>query len=932
MAPYKIMFKQIRKAISIVILVAFISTSVRSPAYAQWTSVDPMPYMPKPGVMVHLSPEYTPAYLKGIVIHPENALKFDFIIYKGDKALTDEQKREEYTKLTKYFLASLAIPDDDQWVNLSPYEKDRIIKGDFGKTEMGRDLLAQDYMLKQITASLIYPEDNLGKKFWDKVYTEAQEQYGTTNIPVNTFNKVWILPDDALIYEKGNTAYVLKNHLRVMLEEDYLSLQKHSGIQSAPMDNRTHTIASKIVREIVLPELQREVNEDKNFATVRQVYSGMLLATWYKRALKESLLSKIYANKSKVKGVDQDPKNNEEIYRQYLKAYKKGVFNFIKEDVDKYTNETIPRKYFSGGTGDYGMAARTFHEDPVHRIFNVSRAQEVEIEGNAPNVELAEMAADESVAAANAVVQIAQAGQATTTPTTDTAMKASDLNPGWTFTGEEIDLIPDNFKNQIANSLRIQGVNSQRTINRISSTLNAILRWFNGEDQKYRDDPLNELRQILELFSSIINNPEVSTKEEAEQQAERQINKAWSSYVGFGKSSYLITSVLRQAFAEYYSWKNGSEEQGPVTPQTPQLFDAIVKIYFESKGFRDMAMMTEQVKRELEGIVGHSNVSVNSSPDKKYKSDQDKEGVPIGLITTTYRIEPEGYNHESNPTFYTIKVVTGTVNVMNGDQNRLRITVEKQEGEGKEVQIIYKGDKYYDSSDAQAIIKKAIKEIKPENQSESEGLKELENELLWKWAALTVNSNPDKDNNGSPTGNITTTYTIHLSGYARVPGNERRYTIKVQNENGLRVVSIIKWKVTESGSYEIASSNGYVDDYSDGLIDVESIIQKVINDRAMTGEEFVSDGGSVERVFSSDVEAITLNFPKRGFFEIRRDPKTNQLYIPYNAVTGRRVDLTDGEKIIDGFVKINIVGDRVTLQDFTPNLKDNPEFTGRPQR
>jgi len=353
----KFVFKRIQKAISVVILTAFISTSVKSPAYAQ---VDPMPFMPSPGVMVHLSPEFTPAYLKGIVIHPENALKFDFIINKGDKYLTDAQKKEEYTKLTKYFLASLAIPDDDQWVNLSPYEKDRIIKDDFGKTEMGRDLLAQDYMLKQITASLIYPEDNLGKKFWDTVYSKAQQQFGTTNIPVNTFNKVWILPDDALIYEKGNTAYVLKNHLRVMLEEDYLSLKKHAGIESVPI-NRTHTIASKVVKEIVLPELEREVNEDQNFATVRQVYSGMLLAAWYKRALKESLLSRIYANKAKVKGVDQNPQTNEAIYRQYLKAYKKGVFNFIKEDVDKYTNETIPRKYFSGGFEAYGKGNQVLH-------------------------------------------------------------------------------------------------------------------------------------------------------------------------------------------------------------------------------------------------------------------------------------------------------------------------------------------------------------------------------------------------------------------------------------------------------------------------------------------------------------------------------------------------------------------------------------------
>ena len=122
MTPYtlntnKAMFIQIRKFISITILVAFITTSIKSPAYAQ---VSPMPFMPKPGVRVGLSPEFTPANLKGVIIHPDNILKFDFIVNKGDENLTDSQKREEYTKLIKYFLASLAVPDEDQWVNLSP--------------------------------------------------------------------------------------------------------------------------------------------------------------------------------------------------------------------------------------------------------------------------------------------------------------------------------------------------------------------------------------------------------------------------------------------------------------------------------------------------------------------------------------------------------------------------------------------------------------------------------------------------------------------------------------------------------------------------------------------------------------------------------------------------------------------------------------------
>ena len=63
--------------------------------------------------------------------------------------------KEEADKLIKYFLASLTVPEDELWVNLSPYEEGRIISKKFGQTEMGRDLLAQDYILKQLTASMM---------------------------------------------------------------------------------------------------------------------------------------------------------------------------------------------------------------------------------------------------------------------------------------------------------------------------------------------------------------------------------------------------------------------------------------------------------------------------------------------------------------------------------------------------------------------------------------------------------------------------------------------------------------------------------------------------------------------------------------------------------------------------------------------------------
>ena len=313
-------------------------------------------HLPVPGVMVHLSPPLDPPMLKGIKVHPDNPFRFEFILDKGD--LQQIQLKQETTKLIKYFLASLTIPEDDLWVNLSPYEKNRIIPHSFGLTEMGRDLLAEDYMLKQITASLIYPEDAVGKKFWKRVYEEAFKRFGTTNIPVNTFNKVWIIPDKAVVYEnvKAGSAYVIESKLKVMLEQDYLSLEKHMSIQdkSATPQNDTAALGSQVVREIVIPELTREVNENKNFAKLRQVYNSLILAAWYKKKIKDSIMEQVYADKNKIKGLSF-PKasvgNPEYIYQQYLKAFKKGVYNYIKEEVDPITKETIPRKYFSGGLG-----------------------------------------------------------------------------------------------------------------------------------------------------------------------------------------------------------------------------------------------------------------------------------------------------------------------------------------------------------------------------------------------------------------------------------------------------------------------------------------------------------------------------------------------------------------------------------------------------
>jgi len=336
-----------------VLLAFFIHTALPVPVYGQLLTLPPV------GQMVSISPSFTPVSIKGIKIFPDNPLRFDFIVDTGNSGLDAgnaelHSLQEESTRLIKYFLAALTTPEKDMWVNLSPYEQDRIVPEFFGQTEMGRDLLAQDYILKQLTASLMYPENELGKTFWDAIYEKAYAEYGTTEIPVNTFNKVWITPDKAVVYENADTAFVMESRLKVMLESDYEALQQAQNEGNADLrsvqDNNSQELGESIIRQIILPAIEKEVNEGEHFAQLRQIYHSLILATWFKMNLKESLLGQIYVDQSKVAGVDVEDKDIEnKIYQQYLDAFKKGVYDYVKEDVDVVTQEIIPRKYFSGG-------------------------------------------------------------------------------------------------------------------------------------------------------------------------------------------------------------------------------------------------------------------------------------------------------------------------------------------------------------------------------------------------------------------------------------------------------------------------------------------------------------------------------------------------------------------------------------------------------
>jgi len=106
----------------------------------------------------------------------------------------------------------------------------------------------------------------------------------------------------------------------VLLEDDYLALKNaQSGLLqklSLKEAQKVNNFSSTVTREIILPEIEKEINEGKNFASLRQIYNAIILATWFKKKLKEHIFAQVYVDGKKVKGIEDDREETaEKIYQ-----------------------------------------------------------------------------------------------------------------------------------------------------------------------------------------------------------------------------------------------------------------------------------------------------------------------------------------------------------------------------------------------------------------------------------------------------------------------------------------------------------------------------------------------------------------------------------------------------------------------------------------
>lgn len=282
--------------------------------------------LPEPSQLLTISSNGDLPLLKALRMNPQNPLDFEFVIGSDNKP-----KEEQSIELIKYFLAAITIPQDDLWVNLSPYENDRISSENLSYTDMGRELLAQDYILKQLSSSLTQPDSDLGRKFWNNNNSIKQS---------SAFSKVWITPDSARVVENGFTAVITESTLQVQSEYDYLAAQNNQK-------NNNEEDSQSI--DLLLPTVTEQVNNGKHFAKLRQIYSALILAQWFKQKFSNTFY-KDYIDKNKIKGIEiEDKKAKDKIWKLYCDSFEKGVYSIVQKNANSADSKKQKIKYFSGG-------------------------------------------------------------------------------------------------------------------------------------------------------------------------------------------------------------------------------------------------------------------------------------------------------------------------------------------------------------------------------------------------------------------------------------------------------------------------------------------------------------------------------------------------------------------------------------------------------
>ena len=211
------------------------------------------------------------------------------------------------------------------------------------KTDLGRDMLAQDLVLKQYTASLLHPETEWGQVFWQKI---GKDRFDDDFL--QACFRVWIIPgkentikEETIERMENGKISLEKLRLKVLCESDYGLLNRMKVEHANSIDADLDHLALEVFKEHILPQIQNEVSFGPRFGLLRQILSVLIFANWLRDKIGNHLQGFMGTNdtgKFKLDTVDEDVPHH--IQQEYIRSFKEGVWQYTRKffDLEKKPN------------------------------------------------------------------------------------------------------------------------------------------------------------------------------------------------------------------------------------------------------------------------------------------------------------------------------------------------------------------------------------------------------------------------------------------------------------------------------------------------------------------------------------------------------------------------------------------------------------------
>ncbi len=319
----------------------------------------------------------------GVTEDDSGNMKFDYI-FKAQKAkeTTDGVDSNAFRGLgLNAFITGLTVPNDKFWVNLMPWEPDRIIDEELSRTEIGKIMLEADLQMKKDFSNYANPcENEQGKTFWNLLDIKREElvqkcmiRYpgeikNIDNVFFGVVARHWIVPDRVYAYTNDTEIYIINATLAINSEPvtDHASFElKNQDIKDFSKEcleelNRSAREFSEYSKDLedtlILPYVVVDVNHADRYEDLRNVYTALALAQWYK----SKTIAEIDVFREGFGFSDSDSLNvsgiwsPREIWEDYVYSFENGEYKCWDNTTTKTAEGTeIKSRLYSAGGVDF---------------------------------------------------------------------------------------------------------------------------------------------------------------------------------------------------------------------------------------------------------------------------------------------------------------------------------------------------------------------------------------------------------------------------------------------------------------------------------------------------------------------------------------------------------------------------------------------------